>query len=606
MNSPMAAPGDARFEATRRHLAALRAELARRAVDAIIVPRADEYLGEYIPAHNERLRWLSGFTGSAGAVVVTAEVAAIFVDGRYTVQVRRQVPAQDFSFHDLMDEPPVVWLTRKLPAGSRVLVDPRMFSLEWFNKTAQLLSESAMELLADTDNPVDRCWEDRPAEQIATALCLGDEYSGESSAAKRERIAKSLVTLGADAALVFAPESVSWLLNLRGRDVPRLPVLLSYAVLSADGSLQVVVDPRRLSSAAPEHVGAGVEFLGPEEGEALLRSFSGATVLADPTTANAWSQQTLRAGGARLLAAEDPVQLPKACKNSVELTGARQAHRRDAVAVIRFLAWLDGEVDAGRLHDEATLAEHLGSLRAEVSGYQEPSFDTISAAAANAAMCHYNHLDNDPAPLEDGSLYLVDSGGQYIDGTTDITRTVAIGTPSAEMRELFTLVLKGHIALDSMLFPPGTTGTHLDVLARQYLWQSGRDYDHGTGHGVGVFLSVHEGPQRISKLWNATALQPGMIVSNEPGYYRDDAFGIRCENLVVVREAGDASHERPMLGFEALTLVPFDRRLLDLTRLSASERAWIDAYHDRVAREIGPLLEDPATREWLYASTAAL
>ena len=606
MNSPIAIPAQVRVEATRRNLAAVRAELAKRGVDALVVPRADEYLGEYIPAHNERLRWLSGFTGSAGSVVVTADRAAIFVDGRYTVQVRRQVSAEDFSFHHLLDEPPVPWLAETLPAGSRVLVDPRMFSLDWFDATARRLEASAIELVADTDNPIDRCWDNRPEEQVAEALCLGEEYSGEHSAAKRQRLGEVVGAAGADAALIFAPDSISWLLNLRGRDVPRMPVVLSYAMLAADGSMQVVVDPRRIPDGAQTHVGEGVTFLDPADGEGLLRSFSNTTVMADPATANAWSQQQLRAGGAKLLAAEDPVQLAKACKNPVELAGSREAHRRDAVAVIRFLAWLDVEVDAGRLHDEATLADRLGSLRVEVSGYQEPSFDTISAAAANGAMCHYNHLDNEPALLESGSLYLVDSGGQYIDGTTDITRTVPIGSPSAEMRELFTLVLKGHIALDSMLFPPGTTGTHLDVLARQFLWQSGRDYDHGTGHGVGVFLGVHEGPQRIAKLWNATALKPGMIVSNEPGYYRDGAFGIRCENLVVVSEANDLAHERPMLGFEALTLVPFDRRLIDASALSAAERDWINAYHDRVAREIAPLLSDSETRAWLDAATAEL
>jgi len=606
MNAPAPALSEDRIHCIRKRLAAVRADMARRGVDALVVPRADEYLGEYIPEHNERLRWLTGFTGSAGTAVILADRAALFVDGRYTVQVRRQVCAEDFSFHPLLEEPPATWLAATLDAGARVLVDPRLCTLRWFEDTTRSLASRGIDVAASVDNPVDRCWAERPAERREQALCLGEEYRGEASLAKRRRIGQRVADAGADAALIFAPDSVSWLLNLRGRDVPRLPVLLSCAVLSADGTLDLLVDPRRLPDDVADHVGEGVRVHEPADAEALFAGFAKRRVLADPDAANAWTQLALRAGDAVLVAAEDPVQLAKACKNAAELAGARAAHRRDAVAVIRFLAWLDGEISAGRLHSEALLADTLGALRSEDDLFREPSFDTISAAAANAAMCHYNHLDNEPAPLEMGSLYLVDSGGQYIDGTTDITRTVPVGTPSAEMRELFTLVLKGHIALDRAHFPAGTTGTHLDVLARQFLWQSGRDYDHGTGHGVGAFLSVHEGPQRISRAWNATALLPGMIVSNEPGYYRDGAFGIRCENLVVVRDVSEEGQERPMLGFEALTLVPFDRRLVDVALLDAAELAWIDAYHARVRDEITPLLRDAAVRSWLEAATAPL
>jgi len=588
------------------HLGALRAEMARRGVDAFLIPRADEYLGEYLPPANERLRWATGFTGSAGMAIVLAERAAIFVDGRYTVQVRRQVPASCFSYHSLLDEPPVDWLLEVLEAGSRVLVDPRLVSLRWYEETLPRLQDAGLELVLDADNPIDPCWSDRPAMPTREVLLLDEAFTGESSLAKRQRIGEAIGRAGAEAALIFAPDSVSWLLNVRGRDVPRLPVLLSFALLERDGALHLVTEPERLPAAFAEHVGAGVTVLAQDEGEALLAGWSGRVVLADPDTANAWTQLTLRDGGALLKAAEDPVLLPKASKNAVEIAGARAAHRRDAVAVTRFLAWLDAEVQAGRLHDEAVLADHLGSLRAGLERFQEPSFDTISAAAANGAMCHYNHLDNEPGRIEEGNLYLVDSGGQYEDGTTDITRTVAIGEPTREMRELFTLVLKGHIALDRARFPRGTTGTHLDVLARQFLWHSGRDYDHGTGHGVGAFLSVHEGPQRIAKAWNRTALVPGMIVSNEPGYYRDEAFGIRCENLEVVCEVQDSGFERPMLGFEALTLVPFDRRLIETALLTREEQNWIDAYHRRVREEITPLLEDPSDRAWLEAATEAL
>jgi Xaa-Pro aminopeptidase len=602
MNEAMKKAGAADQEV---RLAALREELLKRGVDAFCVPRADEYLGEYIPAHNERLRWLTGFSGSAGMAVVLADKAAIFTDGRYTVQVRRQVDAAQYEFRRLLEEPPLEWIVEQLAPGSKVLIDPRMCSLSWYQNARDSLAKARLELVLTTDNPIDHCWVDRPEPFVAPAILLGEEFTGEGSLSKRQRLGESLRGQGADAALIFAPDSVSWLLNVRGRDVPRLPVLLSFAILEASGELHVVVDSRRVPDGLHEHVGEGVSLVDESGAEALLHAWSGKTVLADPATANAWTQLALQEGGANLIAGEDPVLMPKACKNAAEIEGAREAHRRDAVAEIRFLAWLEREVEAGRYHDEATVAERLGELRAEGELFHELSFDTISASASNGAMCHYNHKDNVPAPLEAGSLYLVDSGGQYSDGTTDITRTVAIGQPSAEMRELFTLVLKGHIALDSAVFPRGTTGTHLDMLARQFLWQTGRDYDHGTGHGVGAFLSVHEGPQRIGKAWNATPLAAGMILSNEPGYYRDGAFGIRCENLCVVQEIQDPDHEVAMLGFDALTLVPFDRRLIDLELLSASELSWLDRYHARVWSEISDRLDDE-DRAWLKAATAPL
>lgn len=587
------------------NLAAVREILAERGVDALCVPRADEYLGEYIPEHNERLHWLTDFTGSAGMAIVLADRAAIFVDGRYTVQVRRQVDGKLFAYHHLIEEPPAAWLAEELPEGARVMVDPRMVSLEWYEATRRTLGAAGLELVPDIDNPIDRCWDDRPAAAVAPALLLDETFTGESSLSKRQRIGESLRSQGVDAALIFAPDSVSWLLNVRGQDVPRLPVLLSFAMLHADGQMQVVVNPSRVPDGFAAHVGAGVSVVAETEAASLLQGFSGRRISADPVTASAWTQLTLQEGGAELVPSQDPVLMPKACKNAVEVDGARSAHRRDAVAEIRFLAWLDAEVAAGRYHDEATLSDKLGAFRADGELFHEPSFDTISAAGANAAMCHYNHLDGQPGQLSPNTLYLVDSGGQYSDGTTDITRTVAIGTPTDEMRELFTLVLKGHIALDTARFPKGTTGTHLDALARQHLWQRGRDYDHGTGHGVGAFLSVHEGPQRIAKAWNSTPLSPGMIVSNEPGYYRDDAFGIRCENLCVVVPVEGLDGDVPMLGFEALTLVPFDRRVLDLHLLSDAELEWLNRYHSRVQREVGPLVPDEV-KDWLDQATAPL
>lgn len=603
MSSKNSAAGDAVVQGER--LAAVRAVLEERNVDAFFLPRADEYLGEYLPAHNERLLWLTGFTGSAGMAVVLKDSAAIFVDGRYTVQVRSQVHAEHYRYEHLAESAPVRWLSTQLPRGARVLVDSRLHTLAWYRRCVEIFDSVGITVVPSADNPVDYCWQDRPSALTRRALCLEQHFTGESSIDKRRRIGASIAESGADAALVFAPDSVSWLLNLRGRDVPCQPILQSFAILEASGDAHVAVDLQRIPDAAQAHVGQGVSFIQESDAGALLSRWAGRRVLADPDTANAWTQLALRDGGAILCEGEDPVLLTKACKNTVEVDGARRAHERDGVAETRFLAWLDREVAQGRLHDEGVLADYLGAIRAEVELFHEPSFDTISAAGANGAMCHYNHVDGEPASLTLNSLYLVDSGGQYSDGTTDITRTVAIGEPSAEMCELFTLVLKGHIALATAVFPKGTTGTHLDALARQFLWQRGLDYDHGTGHGVGAFLSVHEGPQRISKGWNSTALAPGMIVSNEPGYYRAGSFGIRCENLCVVCERQAPGYERPMLGFETITLAPFDRRLVDLSLLDDAELAWLNRYHQRVCDTLSPALVGQDL-EWLKAATATI
>ncbi|MEH6580474.1 MAG: aminopeptidase P family protein [Halioglobus sp.] len=588
-----------------QRLAAVRELMACAGYDALIVPRADEYLGEYIPAHNERMQWISGFNGSAGVIIVLQDKAAIFVDGRYTVQVRREVAPQCYEYHHLLDEPPIDWLVAQLPVGARVACDPRMHSLSWYQSTQTTLQSVNMELIGEPENLVDRSWADRPEPKVGAAILLEPCYSGESSMDKRRRIAGSLVELGADAALIFAPDSVSWLLNIRGTDIDCLPVVQSFAILSADGSLLLFVDPGRVPQGLIEHVGGGIELL-PEAGaEQVFARFQGLKILADPQASNAWTQLSLAANGAILIAAEDPVLLPKACKNPVEISGARRAHIRDAVAEICFLAWLDAEVAAEKLHDEATLADKLLSIRQLGELFQDSSFDTISAAGANAAMCHYNHLNGEPARLPMDSVYLLDSGAQYRDGTTDITRTIAIGNPGDEIRRMYTLVLKGHIALALARFPAGTNGNQLDVLARQFLWREGCDYDHGTGHGVGSFLSVHEAPQRIAKHNNTVALRPGMIISNEPGYYRDGCFGIRCENLVVVQESSAPVAETPMLEFETITLVPFDHRLLLLELLTDEEAQWLDRYHAKVWGSIGPLL-DGLDRDWLRQATVPI
>jgi Xaa-Pro aminopeptidase len=515
------------------------------------------------------------------------------------------VPAELFAYHHLIEEPQAQWLAATLPRGARVACDPRLHSLHWYRETENTLAEAGVELVADTDNLIDRCWQDRPEEVCSPALLLDEVFSGESSSHKRQRIAKVVQATGCDAALIFAPDSVSWLLNIRGTDMPQLPVVQSFAVLDDTGEVTLFVDPRRLPEGFEAHVGEGVRVLSEVDASGALGAYAMRRVLADAKNASAWIQLELSRLDAVLVDAEDPVQLEKACKNTVELAGTRNAHCRDAVAEIRFLAWLDAEVAAARLHDEAQLSDKLLSFRQQGEHFHAVSFSTISAAGANAAMCHYNHINAVPARLTTGSVYLLDSGGQYTDGTTDITRTVSIGDPGPEVRRLFTLVLKGHIALAQVRFPRGTTGTQLDALARQFLWREGYDYDHGTGHGVGVFLSVHEGPQRISKAHNGVALRPGMIVSNEPGYYRDSAFGMRCENLQVVRECDDSVGETPMLEFETLTLVPFDTRLLDTALMDANEIGWLNQYHQRVAETIGPFLQG-ADKSWMTEATRSI
>ncbi|MEP5766399.1 MAG: aminopeptidase P family protein [Halieaceae bacterium] len=596
------------MELIQQRLGALREQMAAQQLDALIIPRADEYLGEYLPEHNERMYWASNFTGSAGVVIVLRERAAIFVDGRYTVQVRQQVSEELFEILHLVETPNIKWLSQQLEAGARVGYDPRMHSLQWQKAAKKTLAGAKVELVETPENLIDLCWHDRPQPEIKQALLLDEKYTGQSSAEKRVEIGAQVAEQGAEAALIFAPDSVAWLLNIRGRDIPSMPLVLGFAMLYSDGRMQFFTDPAKIPEGFDNHVGEGVKVLPEADAPAVFAEMSGHTVLADPVTANAWCQLQLQRAGAELIASDDPVLLPKACKNNVEVQGMRDSHVRDGVAEVRFLAWLDAEVAAGKLHTEAELSDKLFSFRAQQELFQETSFDTISAAAGNAAMCHYNHLNVEQASaLEMDSVYLVDSGGQYLDGTTDITRTVAIGNPGDEVRKRFTLVLKGHIALDRAVFPEGTTGTQLDILARQFLWHEGLDYDHGTGHGVGAFLSVHEGPQRIAKTGNAYDLRPGMVVSNEPGYYKDDSYGIRCENLVVVRESGASNDEGPgMLEFEAITMVPFDRRLVDESLLDAAELAWLNNYHSEVREKVAPYLDNPEELKWLEHATQAI
>ncbi|MCR9909768.1 aminopeptidase P family protein [Vibrio campbellii] len=586
---------------TQSRVNAIREWLAQHNIDALLVPHEDEYLGEYVPAHNERLHWLTGFTGSAGAAVITKDKAAIFVDGRYTVQVTKQVPADLFEYRHLIEEPALDWIKDHLANGASVAIDPRMHNSAWLDM-AQAKLAGALELKTLDSNPIDELWHDRPAPVVSDVRLMATEAVGQSSESKRQEIAELVKKAGADSAVITALDSICWLLNVRGLDVSRLPVLLSHAILHSDSSVEYFLDPARLPAEFDAHVGSGVTVHHPEALQARLETLTGKNVLVDPATSNAWFKLVLQNAGASVVSKADPCLMPKAAKNAVEIAGMKACHIRDGVAMSKFLSWLDAEVVAGNLHDEATLADKLEAFRSEDPTLMDLSFDTISAAGGNAAMCHYNH-ENQPEPgkLELNTLFLVDSGGQYLDGTTDITRTIAIGQPSQEMIKQFTLALKGHIGVARARFPKGTRGYQIDTLARQHLWAEGYDYDHGTGHGVGHFLSVHEGPASISKKQIDVPLTEGMVLSNEPGYYRADAFGIRIENLELVVET-PTNGDFPVLSFESLTRCPIDKRNINVDMLTRPELAWLNDYHQKVWDEISPLVEGDV-KEWLRQAT---
>ncbi|MFH4544832.1 aminopeptidase P family protein [Vibrio alginolyticus] len=586
---------------TQSRVNAIREWLAQHNIDALLVPHEDEYLGEYVPAHNERLHWLTGFTGSAGAAVITKDKAAIFVDGRYTVQVTKQVPADLFEYRHLIEEPALDWIKDHLANDASVAIDPRMHNSAWLDM-AQAKLAGTLELKILDSNPIDELWHDRPAPVVSDVRLMATETVGQSSESKRQEIAELMKKAGADSAVITALDSICWLLNVRGLDVSRLPVLLSHAILHSDSSVEYFLDPARLPAEFDAHVGAGVTVHHPEALQARLENLTGKNVLVDPATSNAWFKLVLQNAGASVVSKADPCLMPKAAKNAVEIAGMKACHIRDGVAMSKFLSWLDAEVVAGNLHDEATLADKLEAFRSEDPTLMDLSFDTISAAGGNAAMCHYNH-ENQPEPgkLELNTLYLVDSGGQYLDGTTDITRTIAIGQPSQEMIKQFTLALKGHIGVARARFPKGTRGYQIDTLARQHLWAEGYDYDHGTGHGVGHFLSVHEGPASISKKQIDVPLTEGMVLSNEPGYYRADAFGIRIENLELVVET-PTNGDFPVLSFESLTRCPIDKRNINVDMLTRPELAWLNDYHQKVWDEISPLVEGDV-KEWLRQAT---
>jgi Xaa-Pro aminopeptidase len=589
-----------------RHVPLIRKAMADQGLDGLIVPHEDEHHNEYLPAANDRLAWATGFTGSAGAAVILKDRAAVFVDGRYTLQVRDQVDDAVFEVRDLVEGGVPAYLESATAAGEIIGYDPRLHSPEALDRLKSAAAKTGADLRPVSPNPLDAAWgRERPAQPVAPVHPHALDYAGEASAEKRARVGKAIQAQGADAAVLTAPASIAWLFNIRGGDVIRSPLPLSQAVLNSDGTARLFLDPAKVTEDLPAWLGNQVSLEPPSALAGALGELAGRSVVIDPSESSAWYFEALERAGAKVVKKEDPCVLPRACKNPVEVAGTRSAHARDGVALSRFLHWLATEAQE-TLPDEITIVRKLEGLREETGALKDLSFDTIAGAGPNGAIVHYRPTERLNRKTEAGTLLLVDSGAQYLDGTTDVTRTVAMGEPSREMAERFTLVLKGHLHLARVRFPAGTTGSALDALARAPLWSQGFDFDHGTGHGVGSYLGVHEGPQRISKMPNSVALRPGMIVSNEPGYYKTGAYGIRIENLQVVTEAAPIpGGERPMLGFETLTVAPFDRRLIVTDMLTDEERAQVDAYHAKVLHVVGP--HAPAdTRAWLESACAPL
>ena len=582
-------------------LDALRKELARQGLDGFVIPISDEHLSEYVGAYAQRLAWLTGFGGSAGTAVVLKDKAAIFVDGRYTVQVREQVDGKLFDYQSVPQTSPAEWLAANVSEGGKVGYDPWLHSKGWADGAARALKAQQADLVAVESNPIDSVWADRPEPSAAPAIVQTDEFAGRSSADKRAEVADWLKREHYDAAVISALDSIAWLLNIRGSDVDRTPVALSYVIAHDDGTAELFIAPEKVTPELAQHLGNAVTIRPRAEFEKTLGELAGKTVAVDPNFGVAAIFHALAKADAKPVAVRDPTILPKAMKNAREQQGQRDAQARDGAAEVKFLRWLEREAPKGG-EDELSAAAALQGFREQTGLLRDLSFDTISAAGPHAAIPHYKVDEDSNLPIAPGSIYLVDSGAQYADGTTDITRTVWIGTPdglgepSQEQRDRFTRVLKGHIALAVQTFPQGTIGAQLDTLARQFLWQAGVDYAHGTGHGVGSFLAVHEGPQRIAKSRGGQAgtdqeLMAGMILSNEPGYYKPGEFGIRIENLVLVEKREIPGMEGEWLGFETLTLVPIDKTLVDRDLLSETEIKWWNDYHARVLEVLAPQLE---------------
>ena len=582
-------------------LAALRAKLGEMGLSGFIIPRADVHQGEYVAARDERLQWLTGFTGSAGFCIVLPEVAGVFIDGRYRTQVKAQVDLGSFTPVPWPEVKPGDWVKEKLAQG-RVGFDPWLHTADELERLERSLEGTGVKLVAVSENPVDAIWPDQPAAPFGKAFVHPLELAGESHAEKRARLAEGLRKAGQKAAVVTLPDSLCWLLNLRGADVPKNPVLHGFAVLREDGRVDLFVNPAKLDDAVRVHLGDAVSVHPVEQFALALQGLTG-PVRVDKGTAPLAVADLLRGAGVEVAWGDDPCRLPKACKNPAEIAATREAHLRDGAAMVEFLRWLDEALPQGGL-TEMSVVQALEGFRRATNALHDISFDTICGAGPHGAIMHYRVTEETNRPVGQNELLLVDSGAQYLDGTTDITRTVAVGDPGPEARECYTRVLQGLIAISRVRFPKGLPGRDIDALARFNLWVAGQDYDHGTGHGVGAFLSVHEGPQRISRV-SEVPLEPGMILSNEPGYYREGAFGIRLENLIVVGEAPALGDNRAQMSFETLTFVPFDRRLILAEELSPGERRWLDAYHAEVAEKLGSRVSG-ATLAWLKDACAPI
>jgi len=586
-------------------LSALREELARRKLTGFVVPRADQQQNEYVAPSEERLAWLTGFTGSAGLAAVLVSEAALFVDGRYTLQAAKQVDGKAWTVQSLVEPPPESWLAKHLKAGDRLGFDPWLHTTAAAERMAAACAKAGAELVAVESNPVDSIWTERPPPPLAPVAVHGAQFAGEAEAGKLNRIRAEIEKSGADALVLSDSHAVAWTFNIRGADVAHTPLPLSYALVPKDGRPTVFIDHRKLSNSARDHLERSADVREPDQLTPQLTALakSGASIALDSATAADALSRLIASAGGKPMRGNDPVALLKAVKNATEIAGTRTAHQRDAVALARFLAWVDREAPKGALTEIDTV-EALETFRRATGALKDVSFPTIAGTGPNGAIVHYRVTRKSNRRIAPGDLLLIDSGAQYEDGTTDVTRTIAVGEPTAEMRDRFTRVLRGHMAIARAVFPDGTTGAQLDSLARQFLWQAGVDFEHGTGHGVGSYLSVHEGPARISKL-GTTPLKRGMILSNEPGYYKTDGYGIRIENLELVAAADVPGAEKPMNAFETLTLAPIDRRLIDVRMLSPAEIEWLNAYHARVHREVRAHL-DEVDKRWLDAATAPL
>ncbi|MEA2841514.1 MAG: Xaa-Pro aminopeptidase [Methylobacteriaceae bacterium] len=591
---------DVQSDPTQRkpRLAALRAELQRENLDGFIVPRADEHQNEYVPKCAERLQWLTGFTGSAGVAIVLGDKAAIFVDGRYTLQARSEVDPELFETIDITRRPASSWLAEQVREGQRIGYDPWIHTSGQADTYRERLAAKGVGLVAAETNPIDQIWPDRPAAPHGAIALYPERLAGEAATQKLARIREKLG--GAEALLVSDPHALAWAFNIRGSDVAHTPLPLGYALLPREGKPRLYVDGAKLSNSVRARLSELVEIEEPHRlVEDLTAGVGGKKIRFDAATASAKLVEIVRANGGTPEIGTDPIALMKARKNARELAGTEAAHLRDGVALVHFLAWFDRDAAKGKL-TEIDAAVALEAFRQESGKLRDLSFPTISAFGAHAASPHYRVTRASNARIRRG-LFLIDSGAQYEDGTTDVTRTIAVGRPTREIRDRFTRVLKGHIAISRLLFPAGTSGAQIDAFARQYLWAAGLDFEHGTGHGVGAYLSVHEGPQRISKIGHV-ALEPGMILSNEPGYYKAGEYGIRIENLVVVVPRAAEGGEREMLGFDVLTLAPIDLSLVQPSLMTPEETKWLDAYHRRVRARLSPLLPADLSR-WLSKAT---